>query len=90
MAFNKAKLALDLENAFKISQSDSSKQSQRRVAEAIANAIFTYYRGATVNTLIDVCTANGGVNSSAFSPGPIPGAITAPATVKGVAIGTLS
>ena len=57
MAFNKAKLALDLENAFKISQSDPSKQSQRRVAEAIANAIFTYYRGATVNTLIDVCTA---------------------------------
>ena len=44
MAFNKAKLALDLENAFKISQSDPSKQSQRRVAEAIANAIFTYYR----------------------------------------------
>ena len=28
MAFNKAKLALDLENAFKISQSDPSKQSQ--------------------------------------------------------------
>ena len=91
MALNKAKLAVDLENAFKIAQNNPSPTSQTDIAQAIATAIHTYYIGATVNTLIDICVANGGVNASIPPPsGPTPGPITAPATVKGVALGTLS
>ena len=91
MALNKAKLAVDLENAFKIAQLNKTPQALSEVAQAIATAIHTYYIGATVNTLIDVCVANGGVNASIPPPaGPTPGPITAPATVKGVALGTLS
>jgi len=91
MALNKEKLAVDLENAFKIAQNNPSPTSQTDIAQAIATAIHTYYIGATVNTLIDVGVANGGVNASIPPPsGPTPGPITAPATVKGVALGTLS
>ena len=91
MALNKAKLAIDLENAFKIAQTDRTPKALNDVAQAIATAIHTYYIGATVNTLIDVCVASGGVNSSIPPPtGPTPGTLTAPATVKGVATGTLS
>ena len=91
MALNKEKLQTDLLNAFKIAQSDPSPNSQTEIARAIATAIHTYYIGATVNTLIDVCVASGGVNSSIPPPtGPTPGTLTAPANVKGVAIGTLS
>ena len=68
MALNKEKLAVDLENAFKIAQNNPSPTSQTDIAQAIATAIHTYYIGATVNTLIDVGVANGGVNASIPPP----------------------
>ena len=51
MALNKAKLAVDLENAFKIAQNNPSPTSQTDMCTALAQAIYNYL--IQVNTLID-------------------------------------
>jgi len=88
MALNKATLAIEIENAFRTSQTDSSSSASRTtLANGLALAIYNYLIQATVSTNV-TGTASGGVNTSILSP-PAPGPITAPATVVATGLGTL-
>ena len=87
MALNKATLAIEIENAFRTSQTDSFPASRTTLANGLALAIYNYLIQATVSTTV-TGTASGGVNTSILSP-PAPGPITAPATVVATGLGTL-
>ena len=87
MALNKSTLAMEIENAFRTSQTDSSSDSRTTLANGLALAIYNYLIQATVSTNV-TGTASGGVNASILSP-PAPGPIIAPATVVATGLGTL-
>mgnify|MGYP001163596078 FL=1 len=87
MALNKSTLAMEIENAFRTSQTDSSPASRTTLANGLALAIYNYLIQATVSTTV-TGTASGGVNASILSP-PAPGPIIAPATVVATGLGTL-
>ena len=87
MALNKATLAIEIENAFRTSQTDSFPASRTTLANGLALAIYNYLIQATVSTNV-TGTASGGVNTSILSP-PAPGPITAPAIVTAKGLGTL-
>jgi hypothetical protein len=86
MALNKATLAIEIENAFRTSQTDSSPASRTTLANGLALAIYNYLIQATVSTTV-IGTAVGGVNASTTAPSP--GPITAPAIVTATGLGTL-
>ena len=60
MALNLTLLTNQIEAAMKVSQLDPSVQSQRKMAQDLANAIDVFVRGATVTTEV-TGTATGGV-----------------------------
>lgn len=93
MALNKVKLAKDIYEAFQEGSSRPALDTQWRISNKLALAIYRYLIQATVKTTLDDpgCVANGGVNASIPPPsGPTPGPITVPVPCTGTTTGTLS